>query len=328
MSAAAMSPRLLWLDLRGSGLSVLERLCLEEVLLRHDDRCWAILGTHEPVRHRFLKTITTTTTQSSMPNDSCIVVMGIGGKPHELLNVNQVQQDGVAVLKRFSGGGTVVLDPSSIWTTIIGRTQDLPHVESFPRPIMQWSADAIFGPAFDSLQQQTRPPSPPQSTLVVDSKSCSPTENSGRLVPRPSLNSQEDPIQRTTIPPFELREHDYVLGERKMGGNAQAIIQGGWLHHTSFLWDYDPINMGYLTLPNKRPDYRKDRSHEDFLVKLEQYYGSRNSGTFFSSVKEACSREFQVETVTWREALALVEDQVGGLQHWFDTKSRNKIVEL
>ena len=35
-----------WLDLRGLGLSALERLSLEELLLRHDplNRCWGIVG--------------------------------------------------------------------------------------------------------------------------------------------------------------------------------------------------------------------------------------------------------------------------------------------
>lgn len=49
---------------------------------------------------------------------------------------------------------------------------------------------------------------------------------------------------------------DYVFGDRKFGGNAQSIIKHRWIHHTSFLWDYDNKNMSYLKLPAKAPKYR------------------------------------------------------------------------
>jgi hypothetical protein len=54
-----------------------------------------------------------------------------------------------------------------------------------------------------------------------------------------------------------------VFGERKFGGNAQAITNKRWLHHTSFLWDFDPANMAALTNPAKQPDYRQVRSMPD-----------------------------------------------------------------
>lgn len=50
---------------------------------------------------------------------------------------------------------------------------------------------------------------------------------------------------------------DYVFAERKFGGNAQAITNKRWLHHTSFLWDYDPDNMAVLKNPRKQPQYRQ-----------------------------------------------------------------------
>jgi lipoate-protein ligase A len=49
---------------------------------------------------------------------------------------------------------------------------------------------------------------------------------------------------------------DYVFGDRKFGGNAQSIIKNRWIHHTSFLWDYDVRNMAYLKLPSRVPQYR------------------------------------------------------------------------
>lgn len=47
-----------------------------------------------------------------------------------------------------------------------------------------------------------------------------------------------------------------MFGSRKFGGNAQSITKDRWIHHTSFLWDYDAGNMAYLKLPNRAPEYR------------------------------------------------------------------------
>jgi lipoate-protein ligase A len=366
--------KLSWLDLRGSGLSVIERLCLEEALLRHDpkERNWAIVGTHEPLDHRhlsprgnYLPDYVSKRVGEEGSNTPCIIVMGIGGKPNNLLNIDLVKQDGVAVVKRFSGGGTVVLDPSSIWTTFIGRTKDFAHIEPYPRAIMKWSADSIFGPAFQQLQQHQLQEQQKltadtdkhmdiqrgQKTLVLDSKSCGSSEVTGSIIripydrnknlassSRPTLlasagNSKEDGTP-PLLPDFSLRENDYTLGERKIGGNAQTIVKGSWLHHTSFLWDYDVGNMAYLTLPQKRPDYRGGRSHDDFLIKLNTYFGgsggngSSNGITsnrpFFAAIKTACGKEFQVEDVKVKEAMAVI-NRLGGMDAWFG-KSRTRIL--
>jgi lipoate-protein ligase A len=49
---------------------------------------------------------------------------------------------------------------------------------------------------------------------------------------------------------------DYAFADRKFGGNAQSITKNRWIHHTSFLWDYEVKNMSYLKLPAKAPKYR------------------------------------------------------------------------
>jgi lipoate-protein ligase A len=246
--------------------------------------------------------------------------MGIGGKPEKLLNMEAVRRDEVTVIKRFSGGGTVVLDTNSLWTTLIGRKDDFPSVEAFPRPIMQWSAEAIFGPAFKKLNQQLiqkHLKTGGKRTLVVDSKSCS-NDNSGRVITLENGHLE--------IPEFALRENDYILGDRKMGGNAQCIIKDAWLHHTSFLWDFDSDIMNYLTLPDKRPAYRQDRSHDDFLVRLKDVYQGLQQRHFVASLQEASADEFDLQPVSLQEVMTTVKAKVGGLQEWLDTKSRTKVV--
>ena len=293
-------------------------------------------------------------------NDSVAIVLGIGGKADLLLDLDRVRADRVPTFKRFSGGGTVVLDYNSIWTTVIGRRDELVVQPHYPRPVMQYTADCIYGPMFlrlaamqtlkttttttinssssssnSSSRQMDRDRAGQKLTMVLDTKSCA-GENTGRLVTVPRhgrvkggadddvVSDCEENGQSRALA-FRLRENDYVMGERKMGGNAQAIGKTGWLHHTSFLWDYQAANMAYLTLPSKRPAYRGDRSHADFLVALKHVYPALSKADFFAALARTCEEEFDVERVTVPEAMKIVDAQ-GGMKAWLHTKSRTKVL--
>jgi lipoate-protein ligase A len=358
-----------WLDLEGSGLSMLERLSLEEALLRNTQDNWIIVGRHTVWPNKYITTSTTIdgdddienkmknlslqnnnknrnniqqkilpeyiTTRSSNdddgqydhngqhhPNPNGMIVMGIGGKPQRLLNIENIINDKLLVVKRFSGGGTVVMDENAIWTTIIAgrrRTPKLKHdhhdvddvdnddevfCKPYPRSIMEWTANAIYGPTFERMNEK--------------------------------LRSTSSSSEITTLPKFSLREDDYVLnGTKKMGGNAQAITgRQGWLHHTSFLWDYKDINMErYLKLPEKRPDYRSNRTHQDFLVKLKDYYGKDHDyRIFIDSMKEACEKGGLIETdwsTVYREVFCNDNndetDSKDGMESWW-LENRTRIL--
>ncbi|KAL5722856.1 hypothetical protein ACHQM5_006324 [Ranunculus cassubicifolius] len=93
---------------------------------------------------------------------------------------------------------------------------------------------------------------------------------------------------------FHLRENDYVLGNRKFGGNAQSITKNRWVHHTSFLWDYDVRNMAYLKLPSRAPEYRSARNHVDFICRMKDHI-SRPS--FIQRTVEALGNHFSVRHI-------------------------------
>jgi lipoate-protein ligase A len=153
-----------------------------------------------------------------------------------------------------------------------------------------------------------------------------------------SSSSSETTAAAAAPPKFSLREDDYVLNEtKKMGGNAQAITgRQGWLHHTSFLWDYKDINMErYLKLPEKRPEYRSNRTHKDFLVKLKDYYGNKDHDyrIFIDSMKEACEEGGLVETdwsTVYREVFCNDnndenESNIDGMESWW-LENRTRIL--
>lgn len=80
---------------------------------------------------------------------------------------------------------------------------------------------------------------------------------------------------------FSLIENDFTISQKKVAGNAQYIKKDRFLHHTSFLWDYEEESMRYLLHPPKEPQYRKGRSHIDFVTKLSSYISKKK---FFSAI--------------------------------------------
>ncbi|TMW69600.1 hypothetical protein Poli38472_001756 [Pythium oligandrum] len=223
-------PRLGFVRLR---TSIQEQLRLEEALFRVEkQRNWFVYN------------------EESTPTT---IVMGISGKPEQLLHLDQVKRDGIPVLKRFSGGGTVIVDHHTIFTTFICNVESFPHVAPYPREIMAWSS-TFFSPFFNRL--------------CVDQ----------------SLK-------------FALREDDYVFNDRKFGGNAQSISKDRWLHHTSFLWDFDSKNMEYLTNPARQPAYRQKRSHTEFLCTLKDVLNVENRKRLVEEFRSELTEHFEVEDV-------------------------------
>ncbi|MBS0654765.1 MAG: lipoate--protein ligase family protein [Verrucomicrobia bacterium] len=91
---------------------------------------------------------------------------------------------------------------------------------------------------------------------------------------------------------FEARENDYVIGDKKIGGNAQYISKAKWLHHTSFLWDFCPDKMQLLKMPPKVPQYRNQRSHDAFLTKLKYHFHSKEH--FFDALIAELATHFEL----------------------------------
>ena len=80
---------------------IIEQLYIEEALLRADNRNILLVNVGSPPA----------------------IVMGISGKPEELIHQEKVD---IPVIKRFSGGGTVVVDENTLFVTLICNTDDVP----------------------------------------------------------------------------------------------------------------------------------------------------------------------------------------------------------
>ncbi|MBS0623815.1 MAG: lipoate--protein ligase family protein [Verrucomicrobia bacterium] len=110
-------------------------------------------------------------------------------------------------------------------------------------------------------------------TVYIDSQTIFVTLlGNGEQTPRPLLELGHRLYAPVFPKNFELLENDYVIGDLKIGGNAQYLQRQRWVHHTSFLWDYDQEKMQCLTLPQRRPAYRAQRKHHEFLTTLSSHF--------------------------------------------------------
>jgi len=103
------------------GRSMLEQLRIEESLYRAGEGHWCIVNRYagDPV-----------------------VVLGISGKPEKLVYLEKTRKDNVPLIKRFSGGGTVILSPGTFLVSFICGKDGLSEGRAnSPTELMNWSGE-------------------------------------------------------------------------------------------------------------------------------------------------------------------------------------------
>lgn len=202
---------------------IFEQLKLEEALLRVDTENWCLINPGAP------------------PS----IVLGISSDPHLHINQDEHSKTPLPIIRRFSGGGSVVVDENTFFITLICNVSAL-NIPCVPQKILEWN-----GSHYKKLL---------------------------------------DPHGLT------LFENDYVLQNRKFGGNAQYLTKNRWLHHSSLLWDYSKERMQLLSRPPKMPKYRNERDHETFLCSLKDFIPSRE--VLASQIIHSLEEQFQIQEVS------------------------------
>jgi lipoate-protein ligase A len=108
--------------LRVSGFPILLQLRIEEALYRCSEENWLVVN--EGV-------------------EDVAIVLGLSGKPEKHVNISEAHKKGVPLIKRFTGGGTVIVDQNTILTSLI-FSKDALKVSPFPGPIMGFAAQVQF----------------------------------------------------------------------------------------------------------------------------------------------------------------------------------------
>ncbi len=124
-------------------IPIFEQLLLEERLLREDTRNFIILNTGSPPA----------------------IVMGISGKVEELVHKENTLKKNCPIIKRFSGGGTVFIDESTLFLSFIcsKNTFDFP---AYPEKILKWS-ESFYQKALALPEFALR-----ENDFVIGAKKC------------------------------------------------------------------------------------------------------------------------------------------------------------
>lgn len=150
------------------------------------------------------------------------VVLGHGNKWRDEVNASACAADGIVVLRRSSGGGTVLQGPGCVNYSLILRQNNFfsSHIQA----------------AFDFV-----------------------------------LSRHRRALEALTAQPVSVQGlSDLTLGERKFSGNAQYRKREYVLVHGTFLLHFDlSLIERYLRLPATQPQYRRQRSHCEFLINAE-----------------------------------------------------------
>jgi lipoate-protein ligase A len=151
------------------------------------------------------------------------VVLGYSNKARTEVHLDSCRALGLSVLRRCSGGGTVLQGPGCLNYSLILQIKS--------------------GSPLDGITEA--------NAFVMNRH-------------RDALN----PLLRGKV---LIRGYtDLTIGDLKFSGNSQRRKRRCLLFHGSFLLglDLDLIER-VLPMPSKRPAYRADRSHKDFLTNIE-----------------------------------------------------------
>ena len=217
-------------------------------------------------------------------------------KVEELVHEEAAKKAGVQLIRRFTGGGTVIVDHNTVFAGLIMHAPDLPgEIECYPRPIMDWTREfynGVFGAYGEfSLKSQGQFQLSSRAlywqTLRIVLSACCQYIVLALISHGCQLNASPPQSLTRQAVSIQMPDHiivsyllalfssdvqclswmarishwsfnaDYTLGEKKFAGNAQAITKQRFCHHTSFLWDFADSNMRLLKHPAKAPEYRQ-----------------------------------------------------------------------
>jgi lipoate-protein ligase A len=148
------------------------------------------------------------------------VVAGSGGSVAIDVNVAACAAGGVPILRRASGGGTVLLGPGCLCFTLVLSYE--------------------HAPGLNDIRASNR------YILARVSQALAPVVASA--------------VEGTS---------DLAAGGVKLSGNAQQRKRTHFLHHGTLLCGFDlALVSKYLSAPERQPDYRRDRTHAEFIANV------------------------------------------------------------
>lgn len=235
--ALSPAPAAVWFDVEFP--SVEENLAVDEALLEQ---------AHEG--------LTTETWVRTWMAAEPTIVLGSSSRMDEEIDMVRCDAAGVRVVRRPSGGATVVLGPGCLmWSVITPHPTATPSIEAIHA--------AMLEPLAESLNTALQRATSPAGRRVVR------RGTSDLAIIESDTGADDADLHDLHTAPGQ-RDFATAVGERKISGNALRVRRHGVLYHGTLLDSFDLALVGsVLRHPPREPDYRSQRSHGDFLANLK-----------------------------------------------------------
>jgi lipoate-protein ligase A len=157
-------------------------------------------------------------------------VLGRSGKVAEEVNLPACDAAGVPVLRRSSGGGTVLVGPGCLMYSLRLSYEQRPYLRELDRAHL-----AVLATNAVALNR------------LLPELHCEP-QGTSDLASTASAQDQS---------------------RRKFSGNSLRCKRNFLLYHGTLLYDFDlPLIERLLKPPPRQPDYRQERTHGEFVMNL------------------------------------------------------------
>ncbi len=186
------------------------------------------------------------------------IVLGYGNKAATETNQSACERLGIPILRRISGGGTVLQGPGVLNYSLVLRAAEgtpLAGISGANQFIMQRNAEALTQLLFSE-----------RGCLSRSATACEPSLPNN---PNASVKTAPAAAETAALRVAVQGHTDLAIAGRKFSGNAQRRKRTHLLFHGAILLhlDLDLLDK-VLPMPSLQPDYRSGRSHRDFLTQL------------------------------------------------------------
>ena len=170
-----------------------------------------------------------------------LIVAGRSTRLHQEIDLKACQGDGVPVLRRTSGGASIVSGPGCLMYAVVLSYEQRPHLRAIDQ-----AHSHVLGQLTAVLTSQA---------LSVERQGTSDLVLLGGPVPPDSAGLSAPKTAAAAM--------------RKFSGNSLRCKRTHLLYHGTLLYDFPLESISrYLNMPPRQPDYRQSREHGNFVANL------------------------------------------------------------
>ena len=211
------------------------------------------------------------------------IVVGYSNRVAREVNVDACKRLGIPILRRCSGGGAVLQGPGWLNYSLVLRID--------------------FNPALHTVTGASR--------FVLEQNRAALEKLLTRSSRREEALSSDSALPTPYSALAACGHTDLALGGLKFSGNAQRRKRRAVLLHGTFLLNFElALVSELLPMPSKQPEYRRGRSHGEFLRNLKA-----PAGAVKAALRQAW-RADELLTAQPREAIQALVTEKYAAQAW------------